>query len=1135
MTPTRGRGQDRSYLHGVRRVALALVALLLCGAIATARAAEACAPVLGRMVSIQGSVELRRAAADWKAAQVDAVLCAGDTVRVNQRSRAALLLDNNTTLRLDQHTTLTLSPPRDASTTFLELIRGGLHVITRTPRPFRVNTPYVNAGVEGTEFSVRVVDAGATISVVEGRVLAVNDAGTVALGSGETASAATGTAPSKSIVVRPLDAVAWAVHFPTLFDYRLDDAAPGATPLDEARRRSIGLYRRGDLPGALAALDGVADAAADPRLLTYRAGLLLLVGRLDEAKPAIDRALQVDPGNSDAHALLAIVAVVENDKDRAMALADKAVQLDAASPRARIALSYAQQARFEIERALASVEQAVALDPRSALAHARRAELEISTGNLGGALAAAQQASRLDPDLARTQTVLGFAHLVRIDTQAARAAFERAIVLDSADPLPRLGLGLAKIRDGELEAGRVEIEVAAILDPRNSLVRSYLGKAYYEEKRDPLTGSQFELAKALDPKDPTPWFYDAIRKQTSNRPVEALRDLNRSIALNDNRAVYRSRLLLDDDRAARTTSLAAIYGELGFERLAIVESVKALADNPGNGAAHQQLARAYADLPRHDIARVSEALQAQIRQPLTLSPIDPELGTDNLGILRGTGPSRLGTNEFNQLFARDQVRLQVDGIVGSRGTVGDQIVVSGLSGRLAYAASQLHYETDGFRQNNDATKNAVDAFVQGQLTPAASLQLNLRRSDFELGTTFSPFDPLVVLAQKIKERSDVARFSGHFAVDTRSDWVFSVASEHRDRRVENFPDGSLATENRARTHSAALQRLASIGSVQLTTGAEALRERDFFPLEQIDIAADSQTLYAYGQWRVDPGRLSVLAGLALEHVQIRNSFVPDRIERKRASPKLGLVWSPQPETTVRAAAFSAVKRPFIRSQTLEPTQVAGFNQFFTGFDAFYGDIDGTISRRVGVAIDQRLSTDRFAGAEVAVRHLDVPTLVPPRDSRWKERSAHLYLYDARLAQPSGSTGWGVASSLDYGYERVVRPQTLPGPEGIVHVSTHHLPVGIRLFRGPFVLRTSATYVKQSGIFSASEFTDRFPKSSRGWIADVAAEYRLPARTGTMVVGIRNAFDKSLDLFQIDPLNPRDAVGRFVYAKLRLVF
>ena len=119
----------------------------------------------------------------------------------------------------------------------------------------------------------------------------------------------------------------------------------------------------------------------------------------------------------------------------------------------------------------------------------------------------------------------------------AREAFERAINLDSADPLARFGLGLAIIRDGALAEGRRYLEMAVGLDSTNSLLRSYLGKAYFEEKRDPLDARQFALAKQLDPLDPTPYLYDAIRLQSINRPVEAMLSMEKSIDLNDNRAV----------------------------------------------------------------------------------------------------------------------------------------------------------------------------------------------------------------------------------------------------------------------------------------------------------------------------------------------------------------------------------------------------------------------------------------------------------------------------------------------------------------------------------------------------------------------------------------------------------------------
>jgi tetratricopeptide (TPR) repeat protein len=157
----------------------------------------------------------------------------------------------------------------------------------------------------------------------------------------------------------------------------------------------------------------------------------------------------------------------------------------------------------------------------------------------------------------------------------------------SLNPKPLACLALpARIRSG-FSRRLLDIEIASVLDPNDSIVRSYLGKAYYEEKRNALAGEQFNLAKELDPQDPTPYFYDAIRKQSVNRPIEALQDLQKSIERNDNRAVYRSRLLVDEDLAARSARLGRIYRDLGFEQLALVEGWKSLIIDPANYSAHR--------------------------------------------------------------------------------------------------------------------------------------------------------------------------------------------------------------------------------------------------------------------------------------------------------------------------------------------------------------------------------------------------------------------------------------------------------------------------------------------------------------------------------------------------------------------
>ena len=83
-----------------------------------------------------------------------------------------------------------------------------------------------------------------------------------------------------------------------------------------------------DYTGAIAALDAVPEVGRDARYHTYRAGVLLNVGRADEAAQAIERALALDPNAADALAQRAVIAVVQNRREQALADAKRAVELD---------------------------------------------------------------------------------------------------------------------------------------------------------------------------------------------------------------------------------------------------------------------------------------------------------------------------------------------------------------------------------------------------------------------------------------------------------------------------------------------------------------------------------------------------------------------------------------------------------------------------------------------------------------------------------------------------------------------------------------------------------------------------------------------------------------------------------------
>jgi tetratricopeptide (TPR) repeat protein len=1108
----------------------------VCEPAAVAAVGPSCAAPVARIVSIEGDVRVAVSERDaLRVAEVDEPLCAGYVVEVGARSRAALQLANETTLRLDQRSRLVLSGFSADEGGALALGRGALHVLTRTPRRFQVTTPFVNANVTGTEFTVRVDTAAdvAVVSVMEGRVEARNESDMVVLAAGERAAGGRTGPLRKDIMVRARGSVDWALHYPAIFDCGLAAQIDGSGRRDPALDDAVAACRSGRFDAAIAALDKASDSRAS-RALTFKAGLLLGVGRIEEADAILSDVSRTDPAYGLPLALRAVASLVEGSpgsEARALDLATRAVALSPGSSPEAIALSYAHQAQGRLDAALADV---LALPPERATAAswARLAELRLSVGDIEASRAAARRALELDGSLAKAHAMLGYADVLGTDLDAATAAFRRAIALDASDPLARLGLGLTRIRSGALEEGRRELEVAAILDPGSSLVRSYLGKAYYDEKRDALAAQEYELARSLDPNDPTPWLYGAILAHVSNRPVTALRDLDESTRRNDNRAVYRSRLLLDDDEAARGANRAALYADLGLERLSIAESASAVADNFTNDSAHRQLANSYVGLPRHDIARVSEALQAQVRQPITIAPIDPLLANDNLVIPRDIGPSRPGTNEYNQLYSRNQVRLQVDGIAGTRGTQGDQVLLTAIADRFAIGVSQLHYESDGFRDDNAVTKNAYDLFLQNELSPRMSLQLDVRRTDFTLLQPYFGFDPSLAFTARVEEHNDLARVGGRYVVDPASDWIWSVFYQDRTRIVSVVPDELAFTQDDTTTVSGELQYTGRFGAAQVTAGIAGVSETRNFPIEEGQIRTHATTAYVYVTVAVGDLPLRLIGGVSWDALRLTNSVFDDHVDRHRLDPKLGVVWSPTPATTVRAAAMSTVKRPFVASQTLEPTQVAGFNQFFTGFDTLFGDTDGTVSRRAAVAVDQRVGTDWHFGGEWTGRRLTVPNF-NVGENEWHERTAYGYAYRTFGDRASR---WQGALSVDYDYEKLRRPNLLTGSEGIVDVTTQRLQFGARAFdANGLTLRASTSYVRQSGSFSADLNAATFDQRDEGWITDVSLDYRLPSRYGTVGIGARNVFDTHLNVFETDPVNPRFATRRLVYARAQLLF
>ena len=1087
-----------------------LLLTMLAAVFLSTGASADCVKAVGQFVDIHGEVETQvEDGGTWMSATLDTSLCEGSSIRVGGQSRAAIALINDAVLRLDENTTMRLvdisedEPEEEPS--LLDIIKGAIQSFSRKPKKLSINSPYLNGSIEGTEFVFRVTDEQSEITVFEGTVIASNEQGSISVSGGEAASAGEGQLPQARTVVRPRDAAQWSLYYPPVF----------ATGGDQAANISSDLRQAAD------------DLAA---------------GRVDQARPKLDQAIAAGTNAGLAYALRAVINVVQNQLDAALADANQAIPASPDSAAAHVALSYAQQAGFQISAARDTLLLAVARQPEDALAWARLAELHLMLGDKQQASEAAQRAVRLAPDLGRTQITLGFTALAEFRAEDARTAFEKAIRLDSADPLPHLGLGLAKISAGELEQGRADIEAAVALGSNDALLRAYLGKAYFEEKRAPLDSRQFEISKQLDPNDPTPWLYDGIARQTQNQPVEAVRQFKQSIALNDNRAAYRGRLLLDKDRAANGTSLARAYNDLGFVQSGINESTRSLTVDPSNAGAHRFLSDTYQGVRRREISRVSELFQAQLMQDVNVNPVQPSISSTNLNIVTLGGPANAGFNEFTPLFERNSAQLDITGMSGSNDTRGAEAVATAVYDRYSLSLGAYDFETDGFRDNNQISHEIQNLYGQVALSPTVNLQLELRSRTTEHGELAINFDPDDFRPEFEREfEEDSAHLGLKITLSPASTILLSlIESEREERQTDGsvefaavpvpgpFPPGSFIVttdsfEGDTEEESSQFegQYIFSAERFNLVAGVSSTTvEQDFSTVNSVIVTfptpfppspppvinefretptIDDMRAYVYSNLQQNDA-VTWTVGMSYQ------DYEEDAFDLERVNAKLGLQWDIRNDLRLRAAYFEALKPALASNRTLEPTQVAGFNQFFD-------DANGTRSRRYGVALDWQPATTLSVGIEATDRVFKVPEFDPisPTESVavFAERGERL---DRIYAYWTPAERWGVSaqtvydkydsdSSLDFNHPSEVKTLSYP-----IRVQYFH-PSG-------FFVGLGVTYVDQEVSRDSSVLLSPESRLAEGdsdfTVADLGVGYRLPKRQGIVSLSVQNLFDEDFD-------------------------
>ena len=210
---------------------------------------------------------------------------------------------------------------------------------------------------------------------------------------------------------------------------------------------------------------------------------------------------------------------------------------------------------------------------------------------------------------------------------------------------------------------------------------------------------------------------------------------------------------------------------------------------------------------------------------------------------------------------------------------------------------------------------------------------------------------------------------------------------------------------------------------------------------------------------------------------------------------------------LRFAAFTGLKRVLVADQTLEPTHVAGFNQFFD-------DNDATDYVLYGAGIDQKFNDNVQGGAEFNLRELKYPIIdMNGSEEDWEEKVYRLYLYWT----PHRYLSLG----MEYQYELFERDQLILGgfPE---ETETEIVPIHLTCFHpsGGFG-RLGATYVSQDVVYPAAPddtLSDDFV------LVDLAMGYRLPKRYGILSVEIKNLFNREFNFIEVAERSSQDVIA-----------
>jgi hypothetical protein len=252
------------------------------------------------------------------------------------------------------------------------------------------------------------------------------------------------------------------------------------------------------------------------------------------------------------------------------------------------------------------------------------------------------------------------------------------------------------------------------------------------------------------------------------------------------------------------------------------------------------------------------------------------------------------------------------------------------------------------------------------------------------------------------------------------------------------------------------------------------------------------------------------------------------------TPGIGVIWQPINALRLRAAAGRTIKRPYVANQTLQPTQLAGFNEQFD-------DFDGTRADWLGLAVEGRVSEALRLGAETTLRRLaheisdvtETGDILHKHDSQ-RDDQAMAYVYSTPTDR--------IAASLELIAEHYSARERDNPPGDVLDWRTLTAPLQLTYTTPAGWFATARTAVVAQDVdLVGDDSGQKTDLDSQGVLVDLAVGYRLPKRRGVIAVEVTNLLDRRLN-FQDESfrtsreeVNPRFVPDRMFLAMLTLSF